>query len=146
MWHTNPVEAGAEAQGMDASLRGGEEDLESVWPGTGGPLCYSGDSAMSLLVLSNSSSSMGAGCHGTDMDKALSVCFSPDRSALGSSGKRLLGQGQSSASSTVLAGPNMVLGPDFSPQQLSIGDSRQEGSPLTSGGLSKLWGSLNRGC
>ncbi len=34
--------AGAEAQGMDASPRGGEADLESVWPGSGGPLRYSG--------------------------------------------------------------------------------------------------------
>ncbi len=50
----HPVEAGAEARGMDASPQGGEADLESVWPGTGGPLRYSGDSAMSPLVLSNS--------------------------------------------------------------------------------------------
>ncbi len=28
----------------------------------------------------------------------------------------------------------MVLGPDFSPRQLSMGDSHQEGSPLTGGG------------
>ncbi len=28
-------------------------------------------------------------------------------------------------------GPSMVLGPDFSPRRLSMGDSRQEGSPLT---------------
>ncbi len=34
----HPVEAGAEARGMDASPQGGEADLESVWPGTGGPL------------------------------------------------------------------------------------------------------------
>ncbi len=34
----HPVEAGAEARGMDASPRGGEADLESVWQGTGGPL------------------------------------------------------------------------------------------------------------
>ncbi len=33
-------------------------------------------------------------------------------------------------------GPNMVLGHDFSPRWLSMGDSRQEGSPLTSGGQS----------
>ncbi len=34
----------------------------------------------------------------------------------------------------VLAGPSMVLGPDFSPRRLSMGDSCQEGSPLTGGG------------
>ncbi len=38
--------------------------------------------------------------------------------------------------STVLAGPSMVLGPDFSPWQLSMGDSHQEGALLTGGGLS----------
>ncbi len=38
---------------MDAS-RVGEADLESDWPGTGGPLRHSVDSAMSPLVLSSS--------------------------------------------------------------------------------------------
>ncbi|KAL0147873.1 hypothetical protein M9458_056832, partial [Cirrhinus mrigala] len=75
-----PVEAGAEARGMDASPRGGEADLEIVWPGSGGPLRDSGECAMSPLVLSESSSSPGAGCHGTDVAEASSVRFSPDRS------------------------------------------------------------------
>ncbi len=35
----------------------------------------------------------------------------------------------------------MVLGPDFSPQRLSMGDSHQEGALLTGGGeeMWKLW-------
>ncbi len=41
------------AQGMDSSPQGSEADLESDWPGTGGPLRYSGDSAISPLVPSN---------------------------------------------------------------------------------------------
>ncbi len=32
----HPVEAGAEARGMDASPRGGEADMESFWPSSGG--------------------------------------------------------------------------------------------------------------
>ncbi len=44
------------------------------------------------------------------------------------------GWGLSAISSPVLAGPSMVLGPDFSPRRLSMGDSRQEGPPLTGGG------------
>ncbi len=44
------------------------------------------------------------------------------------------GRGPAVASSPVLAGPSMVLGPDFSPRRLSMGDSSQERSPLTSGG------------
>ncbi|KAI2654784.1 Casein kinase I isoform gamma-1 [Labeo rohita] len=44
---------------MDASPRGGEADLESVWPGSGGPLCNLRDIAMFPLVLSDSSSSLG---------------------------------------------------------------------------------------
>ncbi len=127
----HPLEAGAEARGMDASPRGGEVDLESVWPGTGGPLRYSGDSAMSPLVLSDSTSSTGAGCHGTDMAEASSVRFSP-----GSSGESAPGRDQFTSRNTILAGQSMVLGPDFSPRRLSMGDSHQEGSPLTGGGLS----------
>ncbi|KAL0151580.1 hypothetical protein M9458_053097 [Cirrhinus mrigala] len=44
------------------------------------------------------------------------------------------GRGQFTVSSPVLAGPSMVLGPDISSRWLSMGDSRQEGSPLTGGG------------
>ncbi len=129
-----PVEAGAEARGMDASRRGGEADLESVWPGSGGPLCDSGDIAMSPLVLSDSSGSTGAGCHGTDLAEASSVRLSPDRSAPRSSGESAPGRGSAAASSPVLARPSMVLGSDFSPRRLSLGDSCQEGSPLTGRG------------
>ncbi len=47
----------------------------------------------------------------------------------GSSGERsVLAQSQFTSGSTVLAGPSMVLGPDFSPRLLSMGDSRQKGS------------------
>lgn len=100
---------------------------------------------MSPLVLSSSSSSTGAGCHGTAIAEAAAVRLSPDFSAPGSSGESAPGRGQSTFGSTVLAGPSMVLGPDFSPRRLSMGDSSQEGSPLTGGGhapapeLWKLW-------
>ncbi len=129
----HPVETGAIARGMDASQQGGEADLESVWPGTGGPLRYSRDSAMSPLVLSSSSSSAGAGCHGTGVAEASSVCFSSDCPAPRSSGKSAPGRSPAAASSPVLARLSMVLGPDFSPRRFSLVDSRQEGSPLTGG-------------
>ncbi len=130
----HPVEAGAEARGMDASPRGGEADMERFWPGSGGFVCDSSDIALSPLVISDSSSSTGAGCYGTDLAEASSTHLSPDRSAPGSSRESAPGRGPSIASSPVLAGPSMVLGPDFSPRRLSLGDSRQEGSPLTGGG------------
>ncbi len=130
----HPVEAGAEARGMDASPRGGEADMESFWPGSGGFVCDSSDIALSPLVLFDSSSSTGAGCYGTDLAEASSVCLSPDRSAPGSSRECAPGRGPSIASSPVLAGPSMVLGPDFSPRRISMGDTHQEGSPLTGGG------------
>ncbi|KAI2647034.1 NLR family CARD domain-containing protein 3 [Labeo rohita] len=57
-----------------------------------------------------------------------------DRSASGSSGESSPGRGQFTVSSPVLAGPSMVLGPDISSRWLSMGDSHQEGSPLTGGG------------
>ncbi|KAI2647325.1 Transposon Ty3-G Gag-Pol polyprotein [Labeo rohita] len=86
-----------------------------------------------LLVLSSSSSSSGTGCYGTDVAEATSVRFSPDCSAPRSSGESTPGRSQSTVSSPALAGPSMVLGPDISPRRLSMGDSRQEGSPLTGG-------------
>ncbi len=130
----HPVEAGAEARGMEASPRGGEADLESFWPGTGGSVCDSSDIALSPLVLSDSSGSAGAGCYGTDVAEASSVRLSPDCSAPGSSRESAPGRGPAVASSPALAGPSMVLGPDFSPRRLPMGDSSQERSPLTSGG------------
>ncbi|KAL0154164.1 hypothetical protein M9458_050623, partial [Cirrhinus mrigala] len=136
----HPVETGAEARGMDASPRGGEADLESIWSSPGGPFCHEGEHAISPLVLSSSSSSPGHKGHKTsqsnaDAASATSVRLSPDCSAPGSSRESAPGQGLPSSSSPVLAGPSMVLGPDFSPRRLSLGDSRQERSPLTGRGL-----------
>ncbi|KAI2652169.1 hypothetical protein H4Q32_015019 [Labeo rohita] len=88
---------------------------------------------MSPLVLSVSSSSTGAGCHGTDVAEASSVRFSPIALLPGVLERVRRGRGPSSISSPVLAGPSMVLGPNFPPRRLSMGDSRQEGSPLASG-------------
>ncbi len=122
----HPVEAGAEARGMEASPRGGEADLESFWPGTGGSVCDLSDIALSPLGLSDSSSSTGAGCNGTDVAEASSVCLSPDHSAPRSSRESAPGWGLAVASIPVLAGPSMVLGPDFSPRRLSMGDSRRD--------------------
>ncbi len=47
-----------------------------AWPGSGGPVCDLRDIAMSPLVLSDPSSSTGAGCQGTDVAEALFVHFS----------------------------------------------------------------------
>ncbi len=112
--------------------------MESFWLGTGGSVCDSSDIALSPLVLSDSSRSAGAGCYDTDVAKASSVRLSPDRSAPGSSRESAPGWGPAVASSPVLAGPSMVLGPDFSPRRLYMGDSCQEGSPLTGGGYDPL--------
>ncbi|KAI2665252.1 Transposon Ty3-G Gag-Pol polyprotein [Labeo rohita] len=57
-----------------------------------------------------------------------------NRSAPGSSRESAPGRGFPRPSSPVLAGPSLVLGPDFSPRRLSMGDSRQEGSLLTGRG------------
>ncbi len=62
-----PVETGWGPRGMEAPHRGDGADLEEVWSSPGGHVCISRDLTMSLLFLSNSSSSIGAGCHGTDM-------------------------------------------------------------------------------
>ncbi|KAI2665918.1 Transposon Ty3-G Gag-Pol polyprotein [Labeo rohita] len=45
------------------------------------------------------------------------------------------GRGVPSSSSPILAGPSMVLGPDFPPRRLSLVDDLQERSPLTGRGF-----------
>ncbi len=130
----HPVETGAEARGMDAPHRGDGADLEEVRSSPGGLVCVSRDLTMSPLVLSDSSSSTGAGCHGADVAEASSVRLPPDCSAPGSSGESSPGRGSSLVSSPVLAGPSMVCGPGSPSRRLSMGDSRSAGSPLTGRG------------
>ncbi len=108
--------------------------MENVLSGRGGPLRNSSECAMSPLVLSSSSSSPRTGRYGTDMAEAASVRLSPDRSAPRSSDESTPRRCSPTVSSPVLAGPSMVLGPDFPPRRLSMGGSHQEGSPLTSRG------------
>ncbi len=66
----HPLEAGAEARGMDASPRGGEANMEIFLARLRWTCCDLKDIALSPLVLSNSSSSTGAGCLGTDLAEA----------------------------------------------------------------------------
>ncbi len=122
----HPVETGAEARGMDAPHRGDGADLEEVRSSPGGLVCVSRDLTMSPLVLSDSSSSTGAGCHGTDVARLRLYAFPPDCSAPGSSGESSPAQGLSHVSSLVLAGPSMVCGPGSPSIRLSMGDSRPE--------------------
>ncbi len=114
------------------------EVVKQIWrmfyTGRGGPLRNSSECAMSPLVLSSSSSSPRTGRYGTDMAEAASVRLSPDRSAPRSSDESTPRRCSPTVSSPMLAGPSMVLGPDFPPRRLSMGGSHQEGSPLTSRG------------
>ncbi len=116
---------------MDASHRGDGADLQEVWSSLGGLVCVSRDLTMSPLVLSDSSSSTGAGCHGTDTAEASSVCLPPDCSAPGSSGESSPGRGSSIVSSPVLDGPSMVCGPGRPSRRLFMVDSRLAGSLLS---------------
>ncbi len=51
--------------------------MESFGPGSGGSVCDLSDIALSPLVISDSSSSAGAGCYGTGLAEASSVRLSP---------------------------------------------------------------------
>ncbi len=50
--------------------------MESLGPDSGGSVCDSSDIALSPLVILDSSSSTGAGCHGTDLAEGSSVSLS----------------------------------------------------------------------
>ncbi len=77
------------------------------------------------ILSRQTSSSAGAGCYGTIVAEASSVRLPPIAQLLGVL-ERVRMDGV-----LVLAGPSIVLWTDFSPRRLSMGDSRQEGSPLT---------------
>ncbi|KAL0173005.1 hypothetical protein M9458_033316, partial [Cirrhinus mrigala] len=66
--------------------------------------------------------------------KCVDAALAPLR-LLESSRESVPGWGVPPSSSPILAGPSMVLGPDLSPRRLSLGDSRQERSPLTGRGF-----------
>ncbi len=100
---------------MKTSPRGGEADIESFGQAQNGSVCDSDDIALSPLILYDSSRSTGAGCLATDLAEASSLRLSPHRSAPGNSRESVPGRGPSFASSSILASPSMVLGPDFFP-------------------------------
>ncbi len=82
----------------------------------------------------------------------LRLYASPDRSAPGSSRESAHGRGPS-IEKPCSGRAEYSLWPDFSPRRLSMGDSRQEGSPLTGSGhdlspplgVVELWVWLPRG-
>ncbi len=114
----HPFEAGTEARGMDASPRGGEADMESFLARLRWTCCDSGVFQCPLWFSLTHPAPLGldALVH-TWLRLSLYTLF-PDRSAPGSSGESAPGRGPSAASSPVLAGPSMVLRPDFSPRWL----------------------------
>ncbi len=148
----HPVETGAEARGMEDPPRGGGADMEGVRPGTSGSVCISRDVSLFTLVFPHASSSSRTGCNGTDMAEALSVCFSPDGSAPGSTGESLPGPGSTTSHCPAVAGrvwfPDIIFlidGP-FCPKQgaqyftpsktVETADLASEGAQLIDSGLS----------
>ncbi len=85
------------------------------------------------ILSRQTSSSAGAGCYGTIVAEASSVRLPPIAQLLGVL-ERVRMDGVLLLKNPVLAGPSIVLWPDFSPRRLSMGDSLQEGSPLTGSG------------
>ncbi len=82
--------------------------MEGVWPGTSGSVCVSRDVSLSTLVFPHTSSSSRTGRNGTDVAEASSVCFSPNRSAPGSTGESLPGPGSTTSHFPEVAGQRMV--------------------------------------
>ena len=92
------------------------------------------NNTLPIVVLPNTSSTFGAGCHGADVAEASSVRFSPNRSAPGSPGEGPSRGVQPIAGSPVLAHRSVVLGSSVSPRRSPMGDSRPERPPVPGGG------------
>ena len=69
----HPVEAGAEARGMESSPRGGGTPMETFWSCQGRPICFSRNITLPAVVLSQPSSPAGVGCDGTSVAEVTSV-------------------------------------------------------------------------
>ncbi len=117
----HPVKTGAEARGMEAPPRGGGADMEGVRPGTSGSVCVSKDISLSTLLFPHASSSSRTGRDGTDVAEASSVCFTPDRSAPGSTGESSLGPGSTTSHCSSVAEQSMVPRYNIPPRRASSG-------------------------
>ncbi len=128
------VQTSCDTWGMETPPRSSQSNLGEILPSGGGPLCFTGDSTMSPLLLSDSSSPLGSGRYGPYVAQTGSLRISPDRSAPGSPG-----QGPSTGVSPLnvsvpLADQNMVLRSNIPPRRLAVGDPGQERSPISGTG------------
>jgi hypothetical protein len=129
-----PVEAGAEARGVATPPRGGGGHVREIRPSGSGSVRVSRDVPLSTVVLSQVSSSVGAGRYDTDVAEAASVRISPDRSAPGSLGAGPPGRDQPTFSSTPLADPDMVLGHCSTARRPPMAGPSEEGSAVSGRG------------
>ncbi|KAI2663287.1 Tyrosine recombinase slr0733 [Labeo rohita] len=128
------VQTSCDTRGMETPPRSSQSNLGKILRSRGGPLCFTGDSTMSPLLLSDSSSSPGSGRDGPHVAQTASVRISPDCSAPGSPS-----QGPSTGVSPLidsapLADQSMVLRSNIPPRRLAVGDSGQERSPISGAG------------
>ncbi len=128
------VQTSCDTRGMETPPRSSQSNLGKILRSRGGPLCFKGDSTMSPLLLSDSSSSPGSGRDGPCVAQTTSLCISSYRSAPGSPG-----QGPSTGVSPLtdsapLADQNMVLRSNIPPRRLAVGNSGQERSPISGTG------------
>ncbi len=111
-----------------------QSNLGEILQSGGGPLCFTGDSTMSPLLLSDSSSSLGSGRYGPYVAQTGSLRISPDRSAPGSPGEDPTTGVSPLTVSAPLADQNMVLRSNIPPRRLAVGDPDQERSPISGTG------------
>ncbi|KAI2642464.1 Lamina-associated polypeptide 2, isoform alpha [Labeo rohita] len=128
------VQTSCDTRGMETPPRSSQSNLGKILRSRGGPLCFTGDSTTSPLLLSDSSSSPGSGRDGPYVAQTASVHISPECSAPGSPS-----QGPSTGvwpliDSAPLADQSMVLRSNIPPRRLAVGDSSQERSPISGAG------------
>ncbi len=128
------VQTSCDTWGMETPPRNSQSNLGEILRSGGGPLCFTGDSTMSPLLLSDSSSSLGSGCYGPYVAQTGSLRISPDRSAPGSPGQGPSTGGSPLTVSAPLADQNMVLRSNIPPRRLAVGDPGQERSPISGTG------------
>ncbi|KAI2651024.1 Pantothenate kinase [Labeo rohita] len=82
------VQTSCDTRGMETPPRSSQSNLGKILQSRGGPLCFTGDSTMSPLLFSDTSSSPGTGHNGPYLVQTASLRISPDCSAPGSPGNK----------------------------------------------------------
>lgn len=130
-----PLPSGTSVRGVAPPSRGSDRYLEPLRQSRGGPLRLRNvDPLSSVVLLGRDDQSSRPGCTGSPLARRPSVCLSPASSDSSSTPQGPSGGPQDPACGPLLAGEELVPSTAQALSQCTMAPSRQEGSPVPTGG------------